>query len=544
MEWPHEPKHELLHVQLERGEQFARRGQLHEAEAVLREALKLAPDNPLAIDRLARVLLSLQRAPEALQLVEAFLHAHPLPEPTLLLLRAQMLAIQRLFPAAISAFHQAIDVDPTSGTAELGLAMALGEDGQVEDASDAARRAMAKGADSPGARYVLARALFDAGRFDEAIAAFRSVLTLQPDHPAAHASLAELLWMRTGDLVQATATLDAALQQRPGQDVLRISKASLLSAAGQPERAIAELELGLSGAAGASALHLAAAKTAIGIQPHIALNHARRALASAPRDPVALGIYADTLLANGDACKAAIVAGQLYRHDPTDNHALAVLATAWRQLDDARYRDLYDYARFIQCTPIDVPEGWSNLGDYLRDLAACLHRSHGFTTHPVHQSVRHGTQVDHRMDARQDHPIRAFAQAIDGPVRRYLAALGKGNDPLRRRQTGDYRLSGLWSVRVGPGGNHLSHYHGKGWLSSACYIQLPPSMDNPVEGGGWLTFGEPAVSGPDRLEAEYFLRPQPGLLVLFPSWMWHGTRPFTGGAEDRRLTMAFDVVPA
>jgi hypothetical protein len=32
------------------------------------------------------------------------------------------------------------------------------------------------------------------------------------------------------------------------------------------------------------------------------------------------------------------------------------------------------------------------------------------------------------------------------------------------------------------------------------------------------------------------------MLVLFPSYLWHGTMPFeTGG---RRLTAAFDVVPA
>jgi hypothetical protein len=32
------------------------------------------------------------------------------------------------------------------------------------------------------------------------------------------------------------------------------------------------------------------------------------------------------------------------------------------------------------------------------------------------------------------------------------------------------------------------------------------------------------------------------MLVLFPSFFWHGTVPFTRG--ERRLTAAFDVVPA
>ena len=36
------------------------------------------------------------------------------------------------------------------------------------------------------------------------------------------------------------------------------------------------------------------------------------------------------------------------------------------------------------------------------------------------------------------------------------------------------------------------------------------------------------------------IEPKPGHLVLFPSWMWHGTVPFTQG---ERLTVAFDVRP-
>ncbi len=32
------------------------------------------------------------------------------------------------------------------------------------------------------------------------------------------------------------------------------------------------------------------------------------------------------------------------------------------------------------------------------------------------------------------------------------------------------------------------------------------------------------------------------MLVLFPSYLWHGTVPFDAGG--RRLTAAFDVVPA
>ena len=37
------------------------------------------------------------------------------------------------------------------------------------------------------------------------------------------------------------------------------------------------------------------------------------------------------------------------------------------------------------------------------------------------------------------------------------------------------------------------------------------------------------------------IQPKPGRLVLFPSYMWHGTIPFH--ADAVRTTIAFDVVP-
>jgi hypothetical protein len=38
------------------------------------------------------------------------------------------------------------------------------------------------------------------------------------------------------------------------------------------------------------------------------------------------------------------------------------------------------------------------------------------------------------------------------------------------------------------------------------------------------------------------IQSRPGTLVLFPSYLWHGTIPFH--AEQTRTTIAFDVVPA
>ncbi|MGH8148307.1 MAG: putative 2OG-Fe(II) oxygenase, partial [Rhodanobacteraceae bacterium] len=203
----------------------------------------------------------------------------------------------------------------------------------------------------------------------------------------------------------------------------------------------------------------------------------------------------------------------------------------------------YDYGHFVKPGMIDTPDGWRDLPSYLDDLAQALLKLHSLRTHPIGQSLRHGTQADLVLERAADPAIRAFAQAIDGPIRRYMKAIGHGDDPLRRRNTGRYKLSGIWSVRLRPHGYHFNHFHPEGWLSSACYIQIPRTLG--ARGGeGWLQFGEPAYPTTPPLPPEYFIRPAPGLLVLFPAWCWHGTVPFSGAPGDFRLTIAFDVVPA
>ena len=106
------------------------------------------------------------------------------------------------------------------------------------------------------------------------------------------------------------------------------------------------------------------------------------------------------------------------------------------------------------------------------------------------------------------------------------------------------RATTVWPA-AGPSGcvpaASTPHFHSKGWLSSACHIELPSVVDGDGK-EGWLAFGAPAFEGVQPLPPDHYEKPQPGRLVLFPSYMWHGTVPFSG--TESRLTIAFDVVPA
>ena len=524
------------------GEILATQRRLPEAEASLCQALAREPRHIPAVTNLARVLLAQHRASDAYRLVDDFIRTFG-PTPPLLMLRAQALLAMADHARAILAFQQAVAAAPADAEVRLGLAAALADSGQHAAAEGTIRSMIQSGLDGAESRFVLARALLGQQRFEEAEAEFRNSIHLRPDYLEAHVNLAETLWMRTGDARTVAAEIDASLRIVPALTTLHILKAKMLEASGSPDAALAELDAALARTRGDPGLHIAAAQVAVKCDATRALMHAERAWRLIPETPLTLGTYGNALLAAGRADEAETLAARLLTANPDDGLAHALRATAWRMLGDPRYRALYDYGQFVKPAMIDTPAGWADLSAYLDDLAYGLLRLHALRTHPIGQSLRHGTQADLVLEHADSPAIRAFAQAIDGPIMRYMQAIGKGDDPLRRRNTRRYRLSGVWSVRLHPSGYHFNHFHPEGWLSSACYIQLP-SVVGASGGEGWLQFGEPAFPTTPPTPAEYFVRPEPGLLVLFPSWMWHGTVPFSGKVGEHRLTIAFDVIPA
>ena len=86
----------------------------------------------------------------------------------------------------------------------------------------------------------------------------------------------------------------------------------------------------------------------------------------------------------------------------------------------------------------------------------------------------------------------------------------------------------------------MNHVHPKGWISSAYYVSVPPEVQDAKARSGWLKFGEPRYPTPS-LAAEFAVQPEPGMLVLFPSYLWHGTTAIFG--ETPRTTIAFDALP-
>jgi thioredoxin-like negative regulator of GroEL len=458
-------------------------------------------------------------------------------DPAQLAREAQTLRSEGRLHEAIEVYRRLAALAPASGVAEHNLAAALGDAGLWAEAEGRLRAAFAKGVNAPETWMVLGRALQALGRMDEADNAFCEAIRRRPGLYPAQRELAQMRWMLTGDIDHALSLLRETQRAHPGELALFVLEAQALDFAGRPTDGYALIR-GVANSHAAPHLQVAASQMAIAVErfPE-ALVHAEAAFAALPGEMAASLTLVEALLANGLAERGLVAAERLVAAYPENQHAVALLATACRLVGDPRYRLLYNYADHVRVDWLDAPPGWTDRASYVHELSLALRTAHGYSAHPFHQSLRKGTQAVNLL-TREEPALRALPTAIDGPVRRQIKALGEGDDPVRRRNRGGYAMQGLWSVKLFPGGHHVNHVHPAGWLSSACYVE---TVDRP-EPEGWIRFGQPGVPTPTPLPAEHSVRPEPGMLVLFPSYMWHGTVPFGGDRE--RLSFAFDLGPA
>ncbi len=446
--------------------------------------------------------------------------------------------------ADAARLRAALAIQPNDRVSWHNLAAAEGDLGRAPEAESAARRAIALGIPAPETRLVLARALQSLRRLDEAENMFKKAIALRPAYADAHRDLAQLIWMRTGRIEDALKKLSRALRAAPAQSDLHAVHSSVLEYAGDAVGALAAAERGLAHAPKDVALLRQTAHLCILAGDSAkALPLSMRAEQLAPNDASAQISVCESLLASGRPQDAEAKAAALCSALPTHQYALALRATAWRLLGDSRYAALHDYAALVAQQQLDVPDGFEDLNSFLSVLSDELQSLHSFHTHPFFQSVRGGSQLTLQAEELSRPLLAKLFNAISLAVQRYIDALGTGNDPVRTRNVGHAALSGAWSVRLRSGGHHADHVHPHGWISSACYIALPSAIGDGQNGrAGWLRLGRPALPTQPLLEADHFVQPKLGRLVLFPAYMWHGVEPFE--SDQPRLSVAFDVVPA
>lgn len=556
--------------------------QPEDADQSFRRALQLAPGHALVLVNYAAFLRRFNRAGDALVVLRQAVAAAPEAPKSWVELGLTALGLGH-HAQAIDALENAVRLEPGSALAWHALGNARRQAGELESADDAFSHATAlnPGYASAWVNLGVIRRLL--GRPDDAVVCFEKATeaghsapeladafagalldTAQPaasleqarrltrEHPAfvpGHVTLASILWEHGAELVPDADPMQefrAAVLAQPGHRELRLEFARLLLSAREPDEALEQILVLRRQADHVRlvALH-AEALEQLGRTGQAGMLYQQVHRDTGGVDPAFLNAYARHLLRAGKWDEAAARAMDATRIDPDDQTAWAYLATAWRLLGDAREFWLCDYERLITLEAIDTPDGYSSVEAFLDALAGSLGQLHQARREPVQQSLRGGSQTSGRLFGRRDPVIEALQVTLRCVIERWLATLpADDSHPFLRRKARSVRFGGSWSVKLWSSGSHANHVHQEGWMSSAFYVALPPSVLSPSPerpDAGYLQFGQPPSELELNLLPRRVVRPAPGKLALFPSYMWHGTVPFEDDVP--RLTVAFDMTP-
>jgi len=480
-------------------------GEMEEAESLLRQWLTVLPDHARGLMALTDFLLAAKRPAEA--------------EP---LLRR---ALKQILPQQMrGAFLQSLGLALYRQNRELEALE------QYEEAS--------KISSDPAADVIRAEILQRLKRYDEAAALSASLVAREPANAHWHQFHNGLMYrLESDDYLK-------SFDRAPKTVELLLTKAYFLSSqkrAEETHRTYSEA-LALDPDNKLAALGLGSSLSMLGRHGE-ALAALERLLAHHQDDCNILTCAAETALTSGDPEKALAYCQKSLSLQPHDQVALAVLGTTWRMMGDERDEELNGYDTLIKIYDLEPPEGFSSMDSFNAELNAWLDRAHPATREYLDQSLRNGSQTPDKLFGQGHDLVERLQRRLRQAIARYIGDMKEDNShPLLSRRTRDFGYTGSWSSRLKDCGYHTNHIHPEGWISSCYYVALPRAVEDRHGRQGWIKFGEPALDIALKDPIRRAIQPKPGRLVLFPSYMWHGTIPFHDSTP--RTTIAFDVVPA
>lgn len=451
--------------------------------------------------------------------------------------------------ASANAFRKATALSPRSVPAWTNLGAVLRLLGQLDEAMSCFRKAESLGHKGPELHDAINGLLTDLGRPADALDGARKLVSAQPRYAPAHETLAHLLWEHGQELSpfeDPLAAFRAAVESQRDNQALWRGFLRMLLTAGRPAEALSVIRSVRTRDNDILMLDWleAEAHDALGQHKQAAALFSRIYRSVSNASPEFLNAYARHAFKTGEMERAKACVSAVLRRDPHNQEGLCHLGTLWRLAGDEREYWLCDYDRLISSVEVSPPDGFETNERFLETLQTNLNNLHSARREPVNQSVRHGSQTAGRLFGRADPLIAATQAVLHEAVERWAASLPEDPEhPFLSRRRRRVRMVGSWSVKLWNSGRHSNHFHSEGWASSAYYVSLPDSVRRATgnDSAGCIQFGQPLEKLGLDLPPRRVLRPKPGYLVLFPSYFWHGTLPFSD--SQPRLTIAFDAQP-
>lgn len=381
--------------------------------------------------------------------------------------------------------------------------------------------------------------LHQAGDLAQAERIYRAVTAAEPQHADALRLLGVLMHQR-GDGAGALDLIGRAIACDPANAKAHDNLGFVLTALGRREEAVScfERAVALQPALLPSYLNLARLFADLD-RPTDAMASYRQALQLHEANGAAHLALGTLLLKAGAPRESIAHLDRAHALDPNST-ALAHKAVALTEAGDAAASDaLVGLDTLVRPAIIGDAHGFADLQAFNDDLAAYVVEN--ATLRPVETTVN-GLDTKELFVTERPAAL-ALKRFAERQIAARLATLpGDPAHPFAAGKPDRYRIES-WGVRMWQQGYQVPHIHHKAWLSGVYYVRLPDAVERHADAHeGWIEFGRgPAELYRHSTPRTRLIRPAPGTMITFPSYVWHRTVPFDSTAD--RISIAFDVVP-
>jgi hypothetical protein len=246
---------------------------------------------------------------------------------------------------------------------------------------------------------------------------------------------------------------------------------------------------------------------------------------------------------SGDFDKAASRLLIAHKKYPRISSVLGNLIVAMNEISDTTIANYVDYDTYVTTRLIDVPDGFRDLDEFNNALHEELAAGHGDRPPPEGQTMRGGTQIQNHLFKGEKGLTAVVKNQISLALREYIETLKfDPKHPFLRFMNSNFRFTGAWPTILYGSGYDTSHVHNAGWLSGVYYLKIPDLPDSIwANGEGCLQFEEPPVNlVSPKNHTHKLILPCVGTAVFFPSYYWHGVKPFK--QDGIRHAISFDII--
>jgi len=363
------------------------------------------------------------------------------------------------------------------------------------------RAAVEKSPDRLALRERLGAALMEEGKHREAIAAFRARAEAEPAQFTSWGGLARC-HLEIGEPAAALEICD--LEDAHGAGVAR-ARGGALEALDRPEAAREEY---------------------------------RRAFAEDNKDEVALEAVLRCLCRASDAspllefCEALPTAT---RYEAQRKAFRALAFSRLGRLNEARA--LIDPQRHVMTFRFEPPAAFAGIEQFNARLAAWLLANTGSVATPRPDCV-----IDYGLKHMRAPLLQQLRAFFRDSFETYIAGLpALGLDGLMPPPAAGGLAEAVVFLRND--GRNGEHVHPGGYLSGVYYIKAPETVGGDSDRRGWLALGrcENITAGYEPVWGTRYIKPEPGMFVVFPAHMFHDVVPTR--SNKLRIAIAADVRP-